>query len=108
MAEKEIKGLLKEAREQIKSKEYKSALKECKKVLNKDKNNYMALVFCGLCLSELDQPDPALQVRESSPEYKNIKIFSSGLQASVRVLARPGDCLGRITEILRETKTLSV
>ena len=64
MAEKEIKGLLKEAREQIKRKEYKSALKECKKVLNKDKNNYMALVFCGLCLSELDQPEPALQVRE--------------------------------------------
>ena len=62
MAEKEIKGLLKEAREQIKNKEYKSALKECKKVLNKDKTNYMALVFCGLCLSELDQPDQALQV----------------------------------------------
>ena len=30
--------------------------------LNKDKNNYMGLVFCGLCLSELDQPDQALQV----------------------------------------------
>ena len=46
----------------FKNKEYKSALKECKKVLNKDKSNYMALVFCGVCLSELDQPDQALQV----------------------------------------------
>ena len=62
MADKEVKAFLKEAREQIKNKDFKSALKECKKVLNKDKNNYMALVFCGLCLSELDQPDQALQV----------------------------------------------
>ena len=62
MGDKEIKLFLKEAREQIKNKEFKNALKECKKVLNKDKNNYMALVFCGLSLSELDQPDQALQV----------------------------------------------
>ena len=62
MGDKEIKACLKEAREQIKNKDFKSALKECKKVLNKDKNNYMALVFCGLCLSELDQADQSLQV----------------------------------------------
>lgn len=58
----DIKACLKEARENIKNKDYKSALRECKKVLNKDKNNYMALVFCGVSLSELDQPDQALQV----------------------------------------------
>ena len=62
MADKEIKAILKEARELIKNKDYKAAAKECRKALNKDKNNYMALVFCGLCLSELDQPDQALQV----------------------------------------------
>ena len=62
MGDKEVKAFLKEAREQIKNKDYKSALKECRKVLNKDKNNYMALVFCGLSLSELDQPDQAIQV----------------------------------------------
>ena len=62
MAEKEIKTFLKDAREYIKVKEYKNALREIKKVLNKDKNNYMGLVFCGLCLSELDQPAQALQV----------------------------------------------
>ena len=65
MGDKEIKAFLKEAREQIKNKEFKNALKECKKVLNKDKNNYMALVFCGLSLSELDQIDQALQVHEN-------------------------------------------
>ena len=45
MAEKEIKLLLKEARDQIKNKEFKSALKECKKVLNKDKNNYKIILL---------------------------------------------------------------
>ena len=64
MADKDIKACLKEAREQIKNKDYKSALRECKKVLNKDKNNYMALVFCGVSLVELDQPDQALQVKK--------------------------------------------
>ena len=68
MADKECKALLKEAREQIKAKEFKSALKEVKKVLNKDKTNYMALVFCGLCLSELDQPDQV-----SAPELSIVK-----------------------------------
>ena len=62
MGDKEIKAFLKEAREQIKNKQFKNALKECKKVLNKDKNNYMALVFCGLCLAELEQSDQAVQV----------------------------------------------
>ena len=62
MGDKEYKTSLKDAREYIKVKEYKNALREVKKVLNKDKNNYMALVFCGLCLSELDQPDQARQV----------------------------------------------
>ena len=68
MADKELKAFLKEAKEQIKAKEFKSALKEVKKVLNKDKNNYMGLVFCGLCLSELDQPDQALQAYRKATE----------------------------------------
>ena len=100
MAEKEIKGLLKEAREQIKNKEYKSALKECKKVLNKDKSNYMALVFCGLCLSELDQPDQALQVSGLFRIEKDYQDVVLGLQASLGVLSRPSDSLGGSTEIL--------
>ena len=62
MGDKEQKALLKEARDLIKAKDFKGALREVKKVLNKDKNNYMGLVFCALCLSELDQPEQALQV----------------------------------------------
>jgi hypothetical protein len=59
---KDTKASLKEAKDFITSKDYKSALRSCKKVLNVDKNNYMALVFCGLCLSEMQQLDQALQV----------------------------------------------
>jgi len=66
MGDKEVKQWLKEARDFIKAKDYKTALREVKKVLKKDKDNYMGLVFCGLCLSELDQPEQAFQVGERS------------------------------------------
>ncbi|XP_038077284.1 tetratricopeptide repeat protein 37-like [Patiria miniata] len=57
---KEIKQLLKNAREAIRSKEYKEALKHCKAVLKQDKTNYNALVFVGVAAAELDQPDQAV------------------------------------------------
>ena len=63
---KSVKAALKEARELIEKKEFKAALRCCKKALNVEKDNYMALVFCGLCLSELDQPEQAVQVRIST------------------------------------------
>ena len=61
---KTVKEALKEAKENIDKKDFKSALKCCKRALNVDKNNYMALVFCGLCLAEVDQPDQALKVKD--------------------------------------------
>ena len=62
MGDKETKQFLKDALENIKKKDFDKALKDVKKVLNKDKNNYKALIFCGLCLTELDQHEKALQV----------------------------------------------
>uniref|UniRef100_A0A672JN66 Tetratricopeptide repeat domain 37 n=1 Tax=Salarias fasciatus TaxID=181472 RepID=A0A672JN66_SALFA len=59
MSNKEVKAALKSARESIKNKEYKEALKHCKSVLKVEKNNYNAWVFIGLAASELDQPDQA-------------------------------------------------
>ena len=59
---KTVKVALKEARDAIEQKDFKAALRCCKKALNVDKENYMALVFCGLCLAELEQPDQAVQV----------------------------------------------
>ncbi len=57
---KTVKEALKEARELIANKDHKAALRSCKRALNVDKNNPMALVFCGLCFSELEQPEQAL------------------------------------------------
>ena len=62
MADKELKLALKDAVENIKKKDYEKALKDVKRVLNKDKNNYKALIFCGLCFAELGQHVKALQV----------------------------------------------
>ncbi|XP_061673335.1 tetratricopeptide repeat protein 37 [Syngnathoides biaculeatus] len=59
MSSKEVKAALKSAREAIKSKEFKEALKHCKTVLKLEKNNYNAWVFIGLAASELEQPDQA-------------------------------------------------
>ncbi|XP_057688617.1 tetratricopeptide repeat protein 37 isoform X2 [Corythoichthys intestinalis] len=56
---KEVKAALKSAREAIKSKDFKEALKQCKNVLKLEKNNYNAWVFIGLAASELEQPDQA-------------------------------------------------
>ncbi|NXO41816.1 TTC37 protein, partial [Locustella ochotensis] len=59
MSNKEVKAALKSAREAIRSKEYKEALKYCKAVLKQEKNNYNAWVFIGLAAAELEQPDQA-------------------------------------------------
>ena len=61
MADKEIKQSLKDALENIKKKDYEKALKDVKKVLSKDKNNYKALIFCGLCMAEQGHNDKAVQ-----------------------------------------------
>ncbi|XP_034025931.1 tetratricopeptide repeat protein 37 isoform X2 [Thalassophryne amazonica] len=59
MSNKEVKTALKSARDAIKNKEFKEALKHCKAVLKLEKNNYNAWVFIGLAATELDQPDQA-------------------------------------------------
>nr|CAD7441592.1 unnamed protein product [Timema bartmani] len=73
MDSKEVKLLLKEAREAIKNKDHKTALKHCKvsanqgcgvrvmesEVLKHDRNNYNGLVLFGVALQESDQRDQA-------------------------------------------------
>ncbi|NXS55940.1 TTC37 protein, partial [Brachypteracias leptosomus] len=59
MSNKEVKAALKSARDAIRNKEYKEALKHCKAVLKQEKNNYNAWVFIGLSAAELEQPDQA-------------------------------------------------
>ncbi|XP_067838960.1 superkiller complex protein 3 isoform X2 [Heptranchias perlo] len=68
MSSKEVKAALKNAREAIRNKEYKEALKHCKAVLKQDKNNYNAWVFIGVAAAELEQPDQAKTAYKKAAE----------------------------------------
>jgi len=45
MDSSDIKNLLKTAKEAIKNKEFKEALKICKSIIDKEKENYLAWVY---------------------------------------------------------------
>ncbi|XP_076315267.1 tetratricopeptide repeat protein 37 [Tachypleus tridentatus] len=60
MDAKEVKMLLKQAREAIRDKDFKSALKHCKTVLKLDKNNYHAWVFIGAAAEEMGEVEQTL------------------------------------------------
>ncbi|XP_062310352.1 superkiller complex protein 3 [Osmerus eperlanus] len=70
MSSKEVKSELKSAREAIKNKEFKEALKHCKAVLKLEKNNYNAWVFIGVAASELEQPDQAQTAYRKAAELE--------------------------------------
>lgn len=81
MSSKEIKATLKNAREAIRNKEYKEALKHCKAVLKQDKNNYNAWVFIGVAATELDQPDQAKTAYKKATELDPDQLLAwQGLQ----------------------------
>ncbi|XP_069483747.1 superkiller complex protein 3 [Ambystoma mexicanum] len=70
MSTKEVKTALKSARDAIRNKEYKDALKHCKAVLKVEKNNYNAWVFIGVSATELDQPDQAQAAYRKATELE--------------------------------------
>ncbi|XP_075693260.1 superkiller complex protein 3 isoform X2 [Rhinoderma darwinii] len=70
MSNKEVKAALKSARDAIRTKEYKDALKHCKAVLKLEKNNYNAWVFIGLAASELEQPEQARAAYKKATELE--------------------------------------
>ncbi|XP_056022044.1 SKI3 subunit of superkiller complex protein-like [Ostrea edulis] len=68
MDPKELKSALKSARECIKNKEYREALKHCKAILAQDKNNYNALVFVGVAADGLDQHEQTVKAYRRASE----------------------------------------
>ncbi|XP_062985670.1 superkiller complex protein 3 isoform X2 [Elgaria multicarinata webbii] len=70
MSSKEVKGALRSARDAIRNKEFKEALKHCKAVLKQEKNNYNAWVFIGLAAAELEQPDQAQGAYKKAAELE--------------------------------------
>ncbi|XP_078313322.1 superkiller complex protein 3-like [Crassostrea virginica] len=70
MDPRELKSALKNARESIKNKEFKEALRYCKEVLGQDKNNYNALVFVGVAADGLEQAEQALKAYRRAAEVE--------------------------------------
>ncbi|XP_068103803.1 superkiller complex protein 3 [Hyperolius riggenbachi] len=70
MSGKEVKAVLKNARDAIRNKDYKEALKQCKAALKLDKNNYNAWVFIGVAAAELEQPDQAQAAYRKATELE--------------------------------------
>jgi len=68
MASKETKAALKSAREAIRAKDFKEALKHCKTVLKLESDNYNALVFVGVAAEALEQPEQALAAYKKAIE----------------------------------------
>ncbi|XP_013407175.1 tetratricopeptide repeat protein 37 isoform X1 [Lingula anatina] len=68
MDAKELKQTLKNAREAIRNKDYKEALKHCKAILKVDKTNYNALVFVGVAAEGLEQPEQALSAYKKATD----------------------------------------
>ncbi|KAJ6641678.1 Tetratricopeptide repeat protein 37 [Pseudolycoriella hygida] len=59
MSSKEVKNMLKEAREAIKAKDFPAAIVKCKKILEQDENHYMALILMGAAYQESDKQQAA-------------------------------------------------
>jgi Tfp pilus assembly protein PilF len=67
MARPLIANVLKEARKAIDLKDYETALKHCRQVLESDPKNYTALLFSGISYANLDPP----QIQKSEQSYKD-------------------------------------
>lgn len=81
--QKGSKAGLKEARELIKQKEYKDAIRKCKSVLKEDKNNYVALVLLGAAMQEVDElrAQAPLALKKASEIQPNNILAWQGLVA---------------------------
>ncbi|XP_046597387.1 tetratricopeptide repeat protein 37 isoform X2 [Neodiprion lecontei] len=74
---------LKEARELIKQKEFKEAIKRCKTILKEDKQNYVALVLLGAAMQEVEElrSQAPLALKKASELQPNNILAWQGLVA---------------------------
>lgn len=82
MGSKEIKSLLKEAKDATVSKDYEKAIDLCKEVLKTDRDNYMALVFMGAAMQETDKKEQAPKAFKKAAALLPVHILAwQGLSA---------------------------
>ncbi|OXB75710.1 UNVERIFIED_CONTAM: hypothetical protein H355_016227 [Colinus virginianus] len=102
MSNKEVKAALKSAREAIRNKEYKEALKHCKAVLKQEKNNYNAWVFIGLAAAELEQPDQAKGAYKKAIELEPNQLLAWQGLANLYEKSNQTDVQGDLGEVYRK------
>ncbi|XP_065601657.1 superkiller complex protein 3 [Cyrtonyx montezumae] len=102
MSNKEVKAALKSAREAIRNKEYKEALKHCKAVLKQEKNNYNAWVFIGLAAAELEQPDQAKGAYKKAIELEPNQLLAWQGLANLYEKSNQTDVQGNLEEVYQK------
>ncbi|XP_072215767.1 superkiller complex protein 3 [Excalfactoria chinensis] len=102
MSNKEVKAALKSAREAIRNKEYKEALKHCKAVLKQEKNNYNAWVFIGLAAAELEQPDQAKGAYKKAIELEPNQLLAWQGLANLYEKSNQSDIKGDLGDVYQK------
>uniref|UniRef100_A0A672MCV1 SKI3 subunit of superkiller complex n=1 Tax=Sinocyclocheilus grahami TaxID=75366 RepID=A0A672MCV1_SINGR len=106
MSSKEVKAGLKSAREAIKNKEFKEALKHCKAVLKLEKNNYNAWVFIGVAATELQQPDQAQTAYRKATELEPEQLLAWQGLANLYEKSDQADFKAELPKIYQKLITL--
>ncbi|NXD86715.1 TTC37 protein, partial [Halcyon senegalensis] len=102
MSNKEVKAALKSARDAIRNKEYKEALKHCKAVLKQEKNNYNAWVFIGVSAAELEQPDQAKGAYKKAIELEPNQLLAWQGLANLYEKSNQTDVKGDLAEVYQK------
>ncbi|KFQ92455.1 Tetratricopeptide repeat protein 37 [Nipponia nippon] len=102
MSNKEVKAALKSARDAIRNKEYKEALKHCKAVLKQEKNNYNAWVFIGLAAAELEQPDQAKGAYKKAIELEPNQLLAWQGLANLYEKSNQTDVKGDLADVYQK------
>lgn len=76
MSSKEVKSLLKEARDALKAKENQVAVKKCKEVLAIDKKCGMAMVFLGAAYQETNKEEAAKYLKQALATTDDCKLLA--------------------------------
>ncbi|XP_074789347.1 superkiller complex protein 3 [Athene noctua] len=102
MSNKEVKTALKSARDAIRNKEYKEALKHCKAVLKQEKNNYNAWVFIGLSAAELEQPDQSKGAYKKAIEIEPNQLLAWQGLANLYEKSNQTDVKGDLADVYKK------
>ncbi|XP_056601418.1 SKI3 subunit of superkiller complex protein isoform X1 [Triplophysa dalaica] len=106
MSSKEVKAELKSAREAIKNKDFKQALKHCKVVLKQENNNYNAWVFIGVAATELQQLDQAQAAYAKATELEPEQLLAWQGLSNLYEKSNQADFKTRLAKVYQKLITL--